>query len=254
MRSRAQTIAIILSKYKKKIGSRGAHFEAQASPAIKAMTFYHATDNEAAGLAILESGVIKPPAVTKQSGAMFAPVVGKVYLSPSKENAAIYGLGGVMMEHDPFDRENKSRYGYIFQIDNSKIDDVQPDEDAIGELAHHYLDFKGKIAYASGFSKKRIGESIPYSIRRHADALPVSMKRRMSEGAMWAKVGKRIVNKLSDQEKIDIITHFETHIAHTGPVPIVRAWRIDKRRSKEIKKDGSNLMEIAEEVPIKRPP
>ena len=71
----------------------------------------------------------------------------------------------------------------------------------------------------------------------------------MKEGhyPTYTTVGKKIAKMMSDEEKMLFIEKFNPHIAHEGPLPIKRATRIDKKRAKAIKKNGSNLLEIAKE-------
>ena len=56
---------------------------------------------------------------------------------------------------------------------------------------------------------------------------------------------------MSDEQKLDLIHNYGTHIAHTGTIKPDRAYRIHKDKIPLLNRDGSNFFEHAEEVNMK---
>jgi len=197
--------------------------------------YYHATSDTQSGEEILESGVINPS--NPKSKALLAPRVGMTYMSPSLYIASIYALGGVFMGHR-FDRHDtpfgKGRYGYIFLVDNSSLQDVEPDEDEVGEMATADMRSRGPQwlkSMASGI------------------AAPSRLRRAMfGEVAYQASIGKQVLRQMPNYLKLELIEISGVSIANRGPVSISAAWRLDKNLSFEIEKDGSNVLVISERV------
>ena len=112
---------------------------ATPSSTMRTQTFYHGTANSSSGLQILEQGLVIPPEEKTMQKNFMKPVVGKVYLTPSIQYAIIYALGGDMAGHDlpPNWLVKEGRYGYLFQINGIDLEDVQPDEDSVGEILYN---------------------------------------------------------------------------------------------------------------------
>ena len=64
---------------------------------------------------------------------------------------------------------------------------------------------------------------------------------------MWAHAGKKLLKSMPDEDKLAFIDA-GAHIANAGEINFKEAWRIDKVKIKDLKKDGSNFFEIAEKV------
>ena len=98
-------------------------------------TFYHGTSKESAAQGIMRDG-IQPPELAGPEGAM-TPVGGKVYMG-KLSYAMIYALGmndiGNEVDPERVDAETDP-YGYVFVIPGSELEDIQPDEDSVGEMA-----------------------------------------------------------------------------------------------------------------------
>jgi len=51
-----------------------------------------------------------------------------------------------------------------------------------------------------------------------------------------------------DAQKLQLLQLEGVHVAHAGDIKPQRAWRIDKKRMGELKRDGSNFFQVAERV------
>lgn len=193
-------------------------------------TYYHGTDSEEAAKAILQNG-IQPPDLSIRKNSMLRPIQGKVYLTPNIQYAIIYGLGGDMAGSDYPERywHSKSQYGYVFQISGSELKDIYPDEDSIGEFVG-----KGNIPWLTDLAARNVAPSR-------------LQKAKFGEYAYWAAIGKQLMPKLTDWMKLDLIDK-GAHIAHHGAIVPVHAWRIDKTKTKELNKDGSNFFAISDKI------
>lgn len=74
------------------------------------------------------------------------------------------------------------------------------------------------------------------------------MKKIMDgEYEYWAKAGKVLNKKMTDQEKLQLID-LGAHIAHTGNLKPKEAWAMPKTDNKLLKKDASNFFKIAKRI------
>lgn len=196
---------------------------------LKARVYYHGTTKLDAALSILRDGIQPQSVMTPK--AQMAPVQGRVYLTPNLSYAMIYALGGDMAgsEFSPQMLEFRGgAYGYVFALRGDELRDIQPDEDSIGEWVYN-----------------KDGPSwLKYLAQRY---LTPRQYQKVLEGeyAYWAQAGKKLVKVLTPAQQTELI-QLGAHIANAGPVAPYEAWRIDRRRSKELKRDGSNFFDIAE--------
>lgn len=233
------------------------HTAAIPSEKLSRTTLYHSTANTEAGLLILKDGVIKTRDATGEtSGRGFlSPVYGMIYSSPSLEYAAIYALGGVLMGHKS-DWQNRTsprvdgRYGYVFQIDPASLSDVQPDEDSVGEILSKGMEIERRPGQEPRILDNGEAPWWLTILARKIVAPTRLMKLIEGEYIYFASVGKQLLSRMTDAQKLYLIDEYGTHVANRGSLKIAKAWRIDKERSKEVAKDGSNLLSIAEEIPI----
>jgi len=201
------------------------------SSAQQTQTFYHGTPDEQAGQQILQQGLVIPPEEKAMQNGFMRPVAGKVYLTPSIQYALIYALGGDMAGHQLRPEWiTKSRYGYVFQINGADLQDVQPDEDSVGELLYH----KNAPYWLQNMAERRVA---PNRLKKLLDG----------EYAYFASVGKQLLRVMSPAQKAELMT-LGGHVAHTGPTKPSAAWRVDRSRSQEFARDGSNFFQIAEKV------
>lgn len=191
--------------------------------------FYHGTPSAASAKKIFDEG-LTPPDLSDRKENLTKPREGKVYLSPSLRYAIIYCLNGDMLGHQlPEEWIKKDRYGYVFEINTSNMGHIEPDEDSIGEAL-----YDKRFTWLNELAERNVA---PSRIKRVYDG----------EYAYFASVGKQLMHHLSDWEKNQIIES-GGHIAHEGTVPITRAWRFDKTKSKSLATDGSNFFDLAEQI------
>lgn len=201
--------------------------------------YYHGTSSEEKGLAILQSGILKP-GVSPSPKAKMAPIQGRVYLSKNPAYALMYALGGDMAGGTLPDSiiQRRGRYGYIFAAEEIEADKVIPDEDAVGELIYKHK--RKEVTAPSWFidlANAKLTDNQWYKI---VDG----------DYSTWAQGGKKILKFMTPSQRKEILD-FTDHVSHEGELKIAGAWRIDKTRSKEFKRDGSNIFKIAEKVPVK---
>ena len=206
--------------------------EAAIDDDIRGMTFYHGTyDRNGGDGADIASKIalhgIQPPDLSGVKDHGLRPVVGKTYATPDIGYAQMYAIGGNMAGSTSW--KPKHSHGYIFQFSGKQLNDVQPDEDEVGEL------------YSKG------SEPIINRLAHHATE-PQRRRAKDGEYEFWAKFGKRVIPKMSEQEKLHIIKKHNTHIANEGPITPERVFRIATDKIPLLQKDGSNFHEHAEEL------
>ena len=198
---------------------------------------YHGTDKEAAGRQILSDRALKPGSDLVQKGSNFlTPVAGRVYLSQNLRYAVIYVLGGDILGSElPPTWAKHDKYGYLFVADSNDIREPQPDEDNIGELIGKGLN----------------GEKCPSWLlemgRRELTSRQLQ-KVKGGEYIYFAQVGKKLVKKMSQEQKRDLMDNWGANVANEGDIPIRQAWRFDKSECPKLLKDGSNFFQLAERV------
>jgi len=188
--------------------------------------YYHGTSKAAQGESIFKSG-IQPPDLTFKPKTHLTPVPGKVYITPELRYAVIYCLGGDMAGHNI--PETWDKVGYLFEIPGSALHDIQPDEDSIGELLY--------------------SKSTPWLMDLAKRTVAPARLRGVFEGeyAYWASVGKQLLRRMTDWQKLDLIDR-GAHIAHTGALIPTSAWKFDKSKTPLLHRDGSNFFELAEKI------
>ena len=192
-------------------------------------TYYHGTDSEKAAKGILRKG-ISPPDLTTRKG-LLRPVEGKVYITTNLEYATIYAIGANMVgsDTDHIFWNKKEPTAYIFVIYGKQLKDIQPDEDSIGEMIYNQN---------------------PEWLHRLATshlASSTMMKIMDGEYAYWAKAGKVLNKKMTDQQKLNLIDA-GAHIAHTGALKPKEAWAMPKLDNRLLKKDASNFFKVAKRM------
>jgi 2'-5' RNA ligase/GNAT superfamily N-acetyltransferase len=185
---------------------------------ILSKAFFHGEDNSAKAEQLLTTGIIPPGSEGKKpSKGFLIPVPGRTYATSNPEYALIYALGADMAGSDLPESfiKGKGRYGYIFQIDNTSLADLQPDEDAIGEAI-----WRGDYTWLSNLARQHLTEH---------------QYRKVLEGeyAYFAVAGKKLAPLMSADRKFQMIRDGAA-IASLGPMRISKAWRIDKTRSPEL--------------------
>jgi hypothetical protein len=207
--------------------------EAQATEDLKQMTFYHGTTNREAALGIAKNGI--QPGVTKETkgkNGMMTPVVGKTYATPHIGYAQTYALGGAVAgSKTGADHLKKYHgdHGYVFAVHGHELGHVDPDEDSVGEAVYHR-----KHGWLNRLAQQHLTDG---------------QQRRIKDGeyAEFARSGKKLVKKMSDHEKLDVIRG-GAHIAHEGPLKPHSVYRIHRDKIPMLKDDGSNFFDHAEKI------
>lgn len=242
-------------------------FEMAAMPAGMPQVYYHGTSSQDAGEKILEEGFLKPGNTDVKRGQKLTPMMNYVYCTPDIYTACIYTIGGVFMGSEYKFSTNvgnrlghNSQFGYCFEIDVEDLKDVKPDEDFVGELIW-FLHEDGKADYmAKGESSfmwrraKKWRDENPHDAQRYLDfarrnltELQFKKAIRYDDYADFAVAGKKL-NKVMDNATAQQVMSLGCPVANLGQVKISEAWKLDKARTKDIKKDASNFFEIAEKV------
>lgn len=200
-----------------------------------ATTLYHGSSEEK-GLQIIRDGFVKPGNLNVRRRGYLVPVAGRSYLAQELRYAVIYAIGGDMLGVDISDLiPRMGRYGYVFVFDASDIGENQPDEDSIGELIYQ------------GENGKPCPEWLIHLAKSY---LTPNQYRKVIGGEYmyWAQAGKKLVKYMSDGNKKELIDRYGAHVAAVGEIPFRRAWKFDKIKNVELKKDASNFFQLAERV------
>ena len=203
--------------------------------------YYHGTPSKEAAESILRSG-IQPPDLSSRQGAL-TPVQGKVYITPDISYAQIYAIGGDLAGNDASRMvENYGQFGYMFVIDGNKLGDIQPDEDSVGEMIHDE-----EVSWLSDMARYYLDEE-PYDDEGQ-DLGYYSLYDAVMGGEYdaWATAGKFLLDEMSDSQKQKLIDA-GAHIANTGVLIPSKAYRIDRNKTQQLKRDGSNFFALAEEI------
>ena len=202
---------------------------------IRKMQFFHGTYSRDGGdsldvaTKIAQHG-IQPPDLSGVKEHGLRPVEGNTYATPDVGYAQMYAIGGNVAGSTHWNP--KHSHGYVFQFSGHQLNNVQPDEDELGKLYYKKTEpIVTRLANAHATEPQR---------RRAADG----------EYEFWAKMGKRILPKMTDVEKLHIIKKHNTHVANTGSIVPERAFRISMDKIPLLAKDGSNFFEHAEEVDL----
>jgi hypothetical protein len=229
---------------------------ANPAPEHHGMMFYHGTSDESHAQSILQSGHIKAPDYSsggKHSARGFmTPMKGSTYVTPHLHYAQIYGIGGDIAGTDH--HNIKGEHGYVFGVHGKHLKDIHPDEDSLGEFVSKHTklgySYKDQPTFHNPTGEHDAEKRSLWSALRTHMTDNQFRKSAHGEYAYWAAGGKRANKHLSDHHKLLAIKH-GAHIAHSGDLPITKAWRIHKSKVPLLKRDGSNFFDHAEEVPIK---
>lgn len=236
---------------------------------MKVKVFYHGCQNELLAQQILASGILKAPDLTGRKG-FLKPMAGKVYLTADLPYAIIYALGGDVAGHSfPESQWAGSPIGYLFTVAADSLHDIGPDEDLVGEFLGEalniaklkamkpddrqydsYTKFHGPDARTFGPSYDLWRDEHLYgTLYNYARTLGDMTRRNLRDGdiAWQARAGKTAIKKLPDWVLLKIAEKSGT-VAHTGDVRFAEAWKVDKARSGELIKDGSNFFDVAEKI------
>lgn len=225
-------------------------------------TLYHGTSTTEAAEKIMREGLRGRDV---QGRGHLDPRVGMVYLTPDLSYAMIYAASGdVFRSFDPrIKNTDKPVWGYVFVVDGMHLNDLDPDEDSVGEFLMRYGKL-GKLnrnkSYGSGSSRYYMhdvefdgahvkpGENY-YDINRVWNYIakivtPIQLIKSVEgETAYQASAGKKVLPRLSREQKDWLISH-GGHVAYHGSVIPEQCWRFDRRYTKDM--TPSNFFDKAE--------
>lgn len=210
--------------------------EAAPSENLRNMILYHGTIGTPNAKLIMKQGL---KGQETQGLSLMSPVANRAYLSQDLRYAIIYAIGGDMLGHEMrIAKEDKDPYGYVFLVKGENIEDIQPDEDSVGEFLYNILR-KSDLSH----EERTIRDFLMLAVS------PVQLKRiKEGEYAYFASGGKRALKSMPDWMKHYLIDNAKSHVAATGKLMPSEVWRIDRRKTINLKKDGSNFFEVAKKV------
>lgn len=197
---------------------------------LRGRVYYHGTPVAVWGQRILRTGRIEPREMTKvlkQTKAFTTPVRGKVYLTPSREQAVVYAL---------WDRPGvpEGRYGYIFEIPGDALQDVEPDEDVVGMMAAAGLDVEryrwlttwNILHPAVGAMSDDDLAAVGRLAEKHLSTGKLD-KLSEHEYVYYAYAGKKLLPRLPKRIRAKLL-EAGAAVAHSGPIRFTKAWRLPK--------------------------
>ena len=222
---------------------------------IVAMTdvLYHGTSNEGYGKRILSEGVLKAGDLIIERSGFAKPVAGRVYLTQKIREAVMYAIGGDMLGveldkeiEDMIRREGK--YGYVFEVRGSDIKEGQPDEDDLGGLLYNGV-WEMKLAERAG-GESKYSRCPKWLMDLAKSDLTLKQYEEMFEDGYkwWNNLAKKLAKSMKEWMKKELIDKYSIAVAHSGSIVIQKAWRFDKMKIVDLKKDGSNFFDLAEKV------
>lgn len=191
--------------------------------------YYHGTNTKSAIEGIMKNGITAPD-LTDRKG-FLKPREGKVYMTPDLHYAAMYCMGYNGAGHEFYDKEFKrnEQFGYMCVIDGKQLADIEPDEDSIGE----FIAYK-KVQWLTDMAHRLLSRG----------ALDKIYDGKV---AYQARAGKTLVKKMTDKQKLELIS-LGAHIAHHGTIIPSQIWKFDKLNSVHLKSDSSNFFDLAEKI------
>jgi hypothetical protein len=236
---------------------------AAPNAAIKSRIFYHGTSKETNAQEIIKNG-LQPGNISGVARGHLTPVSGRTYLTDHIQYAQIYAIGGDIAGVELSDWvkrmiEKDGRYGYVFAIPGADIEnDVQPDEDSVGQAVHHAYDIIEKDARGARFYTDALYVNLRkdpsfckqlLSYAKASTGMTQGQFRSAIDGMISGQAagGKRMLKNMPDWMKLKLI-ELGAHTAHQGGIIPREAWRIDKMKIPELHKDGSNFFNIAERI------
>ena len=203
---------------------------AKPNESILNQTFYHGSSNF--GEEILKDGFIKTQITSGKKQHMLIPVNGACYATSDLSYAVMYTIGGHLAgtKFDPRD----SKFGYLFSFSGKQLSDIQPDEDFIGEMFASYSKNKAPN-WLWSLAGKFLAKS---TIQKCIDG----------EYTYFAKAGKVLVKRMTDEQKLELILGGSA-LANFSNIHFEHAYKFDKEKYLHLlKDDASNFFEFAEKI------
>lgn len=212
----------------------------------KEKIFYHGTASMGNAMNILHNGLDPSKTEIKfkdtQNDILY-PQKGMVYLTPHLYYAILYAV-----RHDFFGKEipkkvieNEGQYGYILQFSGMDLQDIEPDEDSIGEFLHiwynqtdEYIAKKHKdFLQISKHDMKKFNQF--FNIVSSTITKAIQNKIKNGDISSMALFGKKLIPLLPDEIKLWLID-LGAHIAHRGVIKPTHLYKIDKNQLVNLKK------------------
>lgn len=222
---------------------------------------YHGTSSKTKGESILNDGIIKAPDLNGRPNTFLRPILGRVYITPKLEFVMSYVLGANVAGSDHFEpgqfgnkEYQEEPWGYLFVIDEKELNDVQYDEDTVGELIFTLWRTKFKVSEdKQPFFKKPTVEEIHFLdwVKKH---LHPKMFNKILEGEYnyWAKAGKMLLKIMPTNMKEWMMENLKSDsqeaYSNSGDLLFKEAWKFDKIKTKQLKRDGNNFFQLAERI------
>lgn len=182
------------------------------------------------------------------------PVRGRVYVTKDLGYALMYAIGANMVGHESDVAVYKRLWkeGGIVVVE-PKVESLYPDEDWVGEQfldAYYNDDFDGKVYNLIRDALEDCNKRLLLEIEnlRYEDD---EGKYAWSSVDHHIKYGKKIIYCLENL-KPEVMAEVASHapnLSHAGDLEVKEAWVFDvKKVNPELKKDGSNFFELAEQI------
>ena len=221
--------------------------------------YYHGASGKVIR-AIAASGKLNPGVPEGEaSRGYLKPMAGRVYLTKSLPYALMYSIGAAMVGKDisrmPGVLENPE--GGLVTV-SAKPDASLPDEDWVGEILCEYESHRrGRTIGEIDSDRERkikldeyLYSVVPNEIR---DRLAKRESHKLYEYAVWAQFGK-MVNRWLLKYNHSVLKQLQTqspHLSFSEELHPQRAWVFDKVSvNPKIKPDGSNIFDLATEIPV----
>jgi len=216
---------------------------ATPTPAIKKGVYYHGTTTKEAAEKIWKEG-LKPDLSKTPEYNLSRPIAGRVYCTKNLGYALIYALGGDVAgkEGMKFLLDKNGQFGYVFVIPGSLFSEIHPDEDEIGKAI-----YENKMPWLTDLAKENLSDE------DHPDENDEGLYGDLLDGvadgdySCFIKAGKLLLPLLTDKQKIEIIKKYG-NVAHSGVLHPTEMWKIDRKFTPDLKRDGSNFFKLAERV------
>lgn len=231
---------------------------------LKQERLFHGTNGVEKIRSILSSMTIEAPSIEyldKRYGMKVSrPVEGRIYITTNPSYAYTYAAKGIVTKNHPADRYNKEhwydRYGMIFEVDGTAMEDVQPDEDILGEFLHDIVNRKKihttSIKHPDNFPNDSLSTYLLDLIGEHLNEDEFMALKRYDDFDDLINAGKTIVSVMDDWSKLEFIK-ICTQYAATGTLKVKKGYLIDLTKHPSLlNSDQSNVLQIATPIDNKQ--
>lgn len=221
---------------------------------------WHGTDG-ATVRKIVRDGIVRAPTPVSTRRGYTAPLHGHTYFTRDLGYALMYALGSAMVgrELPPFARFNGE--GGVVLVELPEQDGLTPDEDWVGDIACSgyaaELFERGDSGWSHESGAFPANRDLYAQMRAHPKLAGVFRKMastdvyRLDEVAYQARFGKQIIRALAGTSLLRTLAERASSVSSREGAQVLRAFVFDRRRDNpRLKPDGSNLEDVAEELPV----